>query len=156
MIEQELDKLVKRSRNYLESIPTTLDPEIATLLHRYLCILLSANIDKAIQLILTEFARTHGSSEIARFVAKKYQRGTNYNAERVTQTLNLFDPAWGERFADEIEATRLKEQLDALYGLRNAISHGEQVTVSRPSLNDYFDTHGKIILLIKTIVLVAQ
>ena len=117
--------------------------------------LFSSNIDKAIQLILTEFARLHGSDEMARFVAKKYQRGTNYNAERVIQTLNLFDPAWGEKFGERVGTAQLKEQLDALYGLRNSISHGEQVSVSGPSLADYFETHAKIIAVIKTIVLGA-
>ncbi len=153
MIQLELNRLVKRAKNYLDSISVAIDPEISTLLHRYICVLLSSNVDKAIQLILTEFARSHGSPEIARFVAKKYQRGTNYNTERVIQTLNLFDPEWGEKFSDEVGTSRLKEQLDALYGLRNSISHGEQVSVSRPSLNEYYETHGKIILLIKTVVL---
>lgn len=153
MIHGELDRLVKRSKSYLDSITVETEPQITTLLHRYLCILLSANVDKAIHLILSEFARSHGSPEIARFVAKKYQRGTNYNTEKVIQTLSLFDPKWGKTFGDQVEATQLKEQLDALYGLRNSISHGEQVSVSRPSLDDYFGTHEKIIALIRVIVL---
>lgn len=88
-----------------------------------------------------------------RFVSKKHQRGTNYNTERVVQTLNSFDIEWGDRFSRETEPTKLKEQLDSLYGLRNSISHGELVNISRPTLNSYFDTHVKIIGLIKEIVL---
>ena len=90
IIQLELDRLVKRAKNYLNSISVAIDPEISTLLHRYICVLLSSNVDKAIQLILTEFARSHGSPEIARFVAKKYQRGTNYNTERVIQNSQSF------------------------------------------------------------------
>ena len=153
MIEVELDRLIKRSKNYLDSVTPDLDPQIATLLHRYICILLSANIDKSILILLSEFGRTHGSAEIARFIAKKYQRGTNYNTERVIQTLNLFDPSWGDKFSRAVDSTQVKEQLDSLYGLRNSISHGEQVTVSRPSLDGYFTTHTKVIALIKEIVL---
>ena len=62
MIDVEIDKLVRSSKSYLDSIIPETDPQLTTLLHRYLCILLSANIDKSIQLILTEFARTHGSN----------------------------------------------------------------------------------------------
>ncbi len=153
MSQVEIDRLVKRSKNYLESISPEIEPEITTLVHRYICILLSANIDKSIQLILTEFAQTHGSVEIRRFVAKKHQRGTNYNTERIIQTLSLFSPDWGEAFGEFVEATKLKEQLDSLYGLRNSISHGEQVNVSRPSLEGYFEAHTKVIAEVKTIVL---
>lgn len=153
MIEGEIDKLVRGSKSYLDSIAPGTDPQLTTLLHRYLCILLSANIDKSIQLILTEFARTHGSTEMQRFVSKKHQRGTNYNSERVVQTLNSFDIEWGSRFSRETESTQLKDQLDSLYGLRNSISHGVLVNISRPTLDGYFDTHVKIIGLIKEIVL---
>jgi hypothetical protein len=153
MIDVELDRLVKRAKAYIDLIDINLDPQITTLLHRYICVLLSANIDKAIHAILTEFARIHGSAEILRFVSKRYQRGTNYSAEKTVQTLNSFHPEWGARFATLVEAGRLKEQLDSLYGLRNSISHGEQVTVSRPSLDGYFDAHSKIIAILRQIVL---
>src|SRR5262245_32154386 len=126
MIDLEIDRLIKRSRSYLDSITPGLTPEVTTLLHRYICVFLSSNIDKAIHLILTEFATRHGSPEIVRFVSKNYQRGTNYNTEKICQVLNLFDKAWGEKFTDSVATTKLKEQLDALYGLRNSISHGEQ------------------------------
>jgi hypothetical protein len=104
-------------------------------------------------LIFAEFRRMSGNSRVARFVSKKFQRGTNYNTERMVQVLNAFDSEWGEQFASAVDASKLKEQLDALYGLRNSISHGEQVSVSRPSVNDYFESHQKIIGLLKSIVL---
>jgi HEPN superfamily RiboL-PSP-like protein len=153
MIELELDRLLKRAKNYLDSIKPDIEPQIATLLHRYLCILLSANIDRAIQLILTEFARTHGSAEIKRYVEKRYERGTNYNAERVIQTLARFDPSWAHKFEGSMNAANLKELLDSLCGLRNSISHGVEANVSRPSLDGYFDAHKEIIGLVKSVVL---
>jgi hypothetical protein len=152
-MEIEIDQLIKRAKNYLDSISPAVDPQITTLVHRYLCILLSSNIDKSIQLILTEFARTHGSEELKRFVAKMYQRGTNYNTEKVIQTLNCFNVDWAQHFKQNVETSDLKEKLDSLYGLRNSISHGELVGVARPTLNGYLEAHQKIIALIKTTVL---
>jgi hypothetical protein len=52
-----------------------------------------------------------------------------------------------------VASSDLKEKLDSIYGIRNSIAHGEQVNVSRPSLNGYFDAHEKIIGLIRKIVL---
>lgn len=153
MIDAELDSLIKRAKSYIDSIDVQIEPQIATLLHRYLCILFSSNIERAIQLILTEYARTHGSSELTRFVSKKFERGTNYQTTKVVQTLSAFDPDWGHRFEAHASQTDLKEKLDALYGLRNSISHGELVNVSRPSLVGYFEAHVKIIIFLRDLVL---
>ena len=152
MSELEIDRLTKRSKKYINSITTDMDSEITTLLHRYICILLSSNIDKSVQLILEEFSKKHGSAELVRFVAKKYQRGTNYNTERLTQTLGLFDEKWSLAFSEYVESTNVKEQLDSLYGLRNSISHGGIVNISRPSLDEYFDAHVRIIRQLRIIV----
>jgi RiboL-PSP-HEPN len=153
MIDAELDSLIKKSKSYLDSIDPQSDPQIGTLVHRYLCILFSSNIDKSIQLILTEYARLRGNAALRRFVSKKFERGTNYQTEKIIQTLGTFDPDWGYRFSEHASKTDLKEKLDALYGLRNSISHGELVNVSRPSLEGYFQAHARIITFLRDLVL---
>jgi hypothetical protein len=153
MIDADLDRLVKQSQNYLQSISSDLEPQVSTLLHRYMCIVISANVDKSIHLILTEYARRYGSEELKRYISKRYQRGTNYNSQRIIDTLSLFHPGWGEEFRDAIEATNLKDQIDSIYGIRNSISHGEPYNISRPSLDGYFIAHKKVIELVQKIVL---
>lgn len=153
MIGAELDSLSKRSRSYLDAIVPGTDPQIATLLHRYICVLISSNIDKSIQLILAEYARTHASPQFIRYVSKQHGRGRNFNTEAIITTLSLFDPAWGHRFSEEATRTDLKERLDSIAGIRNSIAHGELVNVSRPSLDGYFEASQKAIGLIKTIML---
>ena len=115
MSDVDIDRLIKQSKGYLDSIRADMDPQVTTLVHRYICVLLSANIDQCIQLIFAEFARARGSDEIHRFVSRTYRRGTNYNADKIVQELNSFNPKWGETFKDETERTDLKEKLDALY-----------------------------------------
>jgi hypothetical protein len=154
MINLELDKLVKRARSYIDLIDaSTPDPQIVTLLHRYLCVLLSSNVDKSIQLILIEYARMSGNGELKRFVSKKLERGTNYQTEKITQLLGSFNPSWAEQFEATAKQTDLKEKLDSMYGLRNSISHGEHVSISRPSLDGYWDAHNRAVRLIRKIVL---
>ncbi|MHC2283975.1 hypothetical protein ACVME8_010645 [Bradyrhizobium diazoefficiens] len=154
MINADLDKLVKRARSYIDLIDASaLDPQIVTLLHRYICVLLSSNIDKSIQLILIEYARISGNGAVKRFVSKKLERGTNYQTEKVTQLLGSFDPRWAEQFEATAKQSDLKEKLDSLYGLRNSISHGEQINISRPSLDGYWDAHNRAVGLIRKIVL---
>lgn len=153
MIDADLDSIAKRSRSQLTAIPLDIDPQLATFLHRYLCILISSNIDKSIHLIFTEYAARNGSLQLRQYVSKRYARGTNYNAARLTNALSLFDPEWGHKFDQTVSSTDLKEKLDSIYGIRNSIAHGEQVNVSRPSLNGYFDAHERIIGLVRKIVL---
>ena len=152
MIGAELDGLGKRSRSYLDSIVVGTDPQIATLLHRYMCILISANIDKSIQLILAEYARTRATPEMMRYVSKQHGRGRNFNTEAIISTLSQFDPAWGHRFSEEAVRTDLKERLDSIAGIRNSIAHGELVNVSRPSLDGYFDASQRAVALVRTIM----
>ena len=153
MIDAELDSLAKRSRAYLNAISADLDPQLATLLHRYMCILISANIDKSIHLILTDYATKNGSVQLKQYVSKRYARGTNYNTSRLIAALSVFDAQWGYEFEQQISANDLKEKLDSIYGIRNSIAHGEQANVSRPSLDGYFEAHEKIIGVLKKIVL---
>jgi hypothetical protein len=153
MIDAELDSLTKRSRNYMQPIVPAIDPQLATLRHRYMCLLISANIDKSVHLILTEYARRHGSTQLKQYVSKKYARGTNYNASRLIDALSLFDPEWGHLLDAALTSSDLKEKLDSIYGVRNSVAHGEQPNLSRPSLDGYFEAHERIIGLIREIVL---
>lgn len=153
MIDQLLDALFKRADGYVAHIKADTDAQITTLLHRYICIVISSNIDQAIQAILAEYARTHGSSELKHFVEKRYERGTNYNTSKLTDTLSLFDPAWGQDFENQVLAANLKELLDSIYGLRVNVAHGGNANVSRPTLDGYLKAHKRIIAIIKAIVL---
>lgn len=153
MIESDLDKLIKQTQAYLNSISPELDPQVSTLIQRYICIVVSANVDKSIHLILSEYARRHGSIPLKQYVSKQYRRGTNYNSERIAKTLSLFDPKWAATFRDAVNNTNLKDQIDSIYAIRNAISHGEPYNVSGPSLKSYFETHKKVIELLRKIVL---
>lgn len=153
MIAVELDRLIKQARSYLALIVPGMDPQVATLLHRYMCVLISSNIDKAMQLILSEYARTHGSTQLNRFVSKRHARGRNFNTQLIVETLSLFDAAWGHAYERKATATDLKDKIDSIYGIRNSIAHGEQYNITRPSLDGYFDAHVRAIALIRTIVL---
>jgi hypothetical protein len=152
-IDAELDGLCKRSRSYMAAILPEIDPQLTTLLHRYMCVLISSNIDKSIHLMLTEYARTRGSNQLRSYVSKRYARGTNYNSARLIESLNLFDPAWGRQIEEKLVATDLKEKLDSIYGIRNSIAHGVLVNISRPSLDGYVEAHEKIIGMVKSILL---
>jgi len=153
MIEAELDSLNKRAQNYLDSIPPETDPILTTMLHRYLCVLISSNIDKAIHLILTAYATQRGSVQLAHYVSRRYVRGTNYNTQRIITALSLFDAQWGAEFEQAVSDADLKERIDSIYSLRNAVAHGELPNISGPSVRGYFDVQMKVVALIKKIVL---
>lgn len=153
MIEVELDRLARRSGNYLALIVPETDQQVATLLHRYLCLLFSANIDLSIQLILVEYARRHGSPQLVRYISKRHGRGRNFNTQAVVETLSYFDADFGHSFEEEAVRTGLKEKLDAIANVRNSIAHGTEAEVSRPTLDGYFDAYKRTVALVKRIML---
>jgi len=149
----DIDQLLQRTKDQLDSITSDIDPKITTLLHRHLCVVISANIDKSIHIILSEYAKKHGSKKLFNYVSRRYQRGTNYNAQRIASALSLFDPQWGHTFDQEIENQSLKEKIDSIRDIRNAVSHGDTPNVSRQTLDGYFDAQKKLINLLEEIVL---
>lgn len=153
MIDSDLDRLIKQTQSYFNCLSPDLDPQVSTLVQRYICIVISANLDKSIHLILSEYARRHGSAPLKQYVSKRYRRGTNYSAERITQTLASFEAKWAEIFREAVDRNNLKDQIDSIYGIRNAISHGEPYNVSGPSLKSYFESHKRVIELLQKIVL---
>lgn len=154
MIQAEIDARIKSAKYAIDTIVTSSpDAYLSTLLCRYLCILLSGNIERCIHLILAEYARQHSDARLQKYIFDKFEKGTNYRTQKIIEVLSGFDPDWGRKFEEFIKIKERKDQLDSIYRLRITIAHGNAVDVRLNSIREYFEVHSEAIKFIARLVL---
>jgi hypothetical protein len=115
------------------------DLEVKSDLARYLCVLVSGYVEKAVTEIILEHARTRAQPSILRFVESRARRQTNLNAERLLQWLGAFDPEW-RRDLEGFVVDEKKDALDSIIALRHRIAHGGSVGVTLVRVRGYYES----------------
>ena len=113
------------------------DPELQSDFARYLCVLVSGYMEKAVVALVLEHARTNGAPTLQRFVENKTKNFTNAKASRVQDLLGSFDPEWREKLED-ILADERKDAIDSIVALRNTIAHGGSVGITYTRIDRYY------------------
>lgn len=113
------------------------DMELQSDFARYLCVLVSGFLEKAVAELVLEHARRSGSLSLQRFVERKTRRFTNANAQRLQNLLGSFDPDWSRTLESFLDG-ELKDAVDSVVDLRNTIAHGGSVGVSYQRVSDYY------------------
>ncbi len=111
--------------------------ELKSDLARYLCVLVSGFLEKAVAELLLEHARRHANLSVQRFVDSQTRRITNVNCQRLQDVLGAFDPDWRLNLETFLVDER-KAAVDSLIDLRNSISHGRHVGVTFTRIQDYY------------------
>lgn len=149
-----IDARFKKTRSALDRIASnSSDDYLTALLCQHLCIQISGNIERCIHLIFDEYARRHGDVRIRNWISNEFQRGSNYNNQRLIDALSTFDPTWGKEYKEFSEKTGIKEQLDSIYNIRTRIAHGNDTGVGVAAAREYFDAHVKLIQHICSLVI---
>jgi len=102
------------------------DLELQSDFARYLCVLVSGYLERAVAELVLEYARRSGSPSLQRFVELNTRRFTNANAERLQNLLGSFDPDWRQTL-ESFLVDELKDAVDSIVNLRNTIAHGGSV-----------------------------
>lgn len=105
---------------------------------RYLCVLVAGLIETAAQLVLSEYARTHASSEAANFIANQMKYQSNLNANKLKQLLGAFSDQWADDFDLSLTDAQ-KDAVDSILANRHNIAHGRFVGISLVRIKDYYD-----------------
>jgi len=131
-LKQRLDATFARARQLGD------DLEVKSDFAKYLCILVSGYLEKAIAELVLELSRHNAAPSVQRFVEYHTRHLTNVNATRLIQLLGTFDPDWGKNL-DQYIADERKAALDSVVGLRNQIAHGESVGVTFARVKSYYE-----------------
>jgi len=141
----EVWRLTKRlDATFIRIDKLTSDLEIQSDFARFLCILVSGYLEKAITELILEYAREQASPSIQRFVEYRMKNLTNVNAQRLQTLMGSFDPDWEENL-EKFIVDEKKAAIDSVISLRNAIAHGEHVGVTYTRISQYYIEIQKII-----------
>jgi hypothetical protein len=114
------------------------------LLVRHLCILVSGFLERSIDDALNNYAASNASPRFSRFVERRLGDHNNLNSEKILKILEDFDVFWRNHIEDFIDDERL-EAINSIYGLRNSIAHGRDVSLSLGSMLRYADRVDEVI-----------
>jgi hypothetical protein len=137
-LKQRLDATFKRAAQVGS------DPELQSDFARYLCILVSGYLERAIIELVLEHSRQNSSPSIQRFVEFRTRRLANLNSERLGQLFGSLNPDWRQDIARFIVDER-KAAIDSVVSLRNSIAHGKSVGVTYNRVARYYEEIQKII-----------
>ena len=113
------------------------DLELQSDFARYLCVLVSGYLERAVPELVLEHARRSGSPSLQRFVELNTRRFTNANTERLQNLLNSFDPDWRQTL-ESFLVDEFKDAVDSIVNLRNRIAHGDSVGLTYQRVSDYY------------------
>lgn len=142
--QQRIDAVFERTGHLVDDLELQADQA------RYLCVLVSGFIEKAMCEVVFEHARRVGAPSLQRFVEAHAGRFTNANSEKVLQLLGTFDPDWRREVA-VILVDEYKDAFDSVVSLRHQIAHGSSVGVTYVRIKNYFHAITHIIERIQRI-----
>ena len=111
---------------------------------KYLCVLVSGYLEKAVVELVQEHARRCGAPSLQRFVEQKTRHFTNANAQKLQDLLGSFDPDWRKN-VEGFLVDELKDAVDSIVALRNTIAHGNSVSVTYHRVSDYYQCVQQVI-----------
>lgn len=137
-LKQRLDATFKR----LGGVGS--DIELQSDFARYLCILVSGYLEKAVSELVVEHARKTGAPSLQRFVDQRTKNFTNAKSQKLYNLLGDFDPEWRGLLEAHV-AGELKDAVDGVVDLRNNIAHGQSVGVTYARVSDYYSRVQRVI-----------
>lgn len=134
-----LDELITAASN------KTLDEQTASYICRLGSVQICGNLERCIELLITSrFDRA--PPQLRRFIRRHFERGTNYDCDRICQLLYHFDTTWGQNFETYItDNDAIKESISSCYAVRNSVAHGGSQSLGRKILRQYFEASLSVI-----------
>ena len=141
----EVDRLKRRLDATFERVRAAdIDTELRSDLAKYLCVLVSGYIEKAVEEFILEHARRTGAPTLQRFVSSKTKYFPNPKAKAIQELLGSFDPKWRQELQNFL-ADGSNEAVDSIVNLRNQIAHGISVGLSYHNICSYYQQAQSVV-----------
>ena len=114
------------------------DPELQSDFAKYLCVLVSGYIERAMVELVLEHVRGKGAPTLLRFVEQRTRTFTNANTSRIQELLGSFDPTWRQQLEENVLVDEWKDAVDSVISLRNIIAHGGSVGLTYGRISQYY------------------
>lgn len=144
---RELEKLV------LAAQVRSLDPEVAAYYCKLACIMVCGTIERSVEILITDRVGGRSAPQAKSFLKAFFQRGTNYDCDRIVALLYRFDTDWGDAFRGFVdENDRVKTAISSCYAVRNSIAHGGGQSLGPAALKQYFDGAFELIVHLEQVL----
>ena len=123
------------------------DKELQSDFAKYLCILVSGYIERAVVHIVLEHARNSNAPTLARFVERRTRRFANAKIGRIQELLSDFDSDWRKAF-DELLLDEERDAVNSIVDQRNKVAHGGSVGLTYLRVKTYYKQAQRVIELV--------
>ena len=144
--KKHLEDLFERSK-FFDS-----EPEMLSHWAKYLCVLTSGFIERAIRHYLSEFASKNSHSKAPDYVFKKIKKFQNPSMKKILDIFGefdkTFDKTWKKELAYHVEGER-KDSIDSIVANRNKIAHGGSTGLTIAQMKKYFKKANEVMDFIR-------
>ena len=138
-LKRQLDATFKRAKSVGQ------DPELQADFARYLCVLVSGYIEKAVVALVLEHARQKGAPTLQRFVEQQTKTTfANPKVSRVQDLLGSFDQDWQQDLKDSLDDEQ-RDAVNSIVAQRNTIAHGGSVGLTYNRISKYYQQAQHVI-----------
>lgn len=122
---------------------------------KYLCILVSGWIEKAVGSMILAYASDKSPQPLQSHLESSMKRLTNVSAEKLLVTMGSLDKQWRDRLESLLTDEQAKA-LNSVVGLRNDIAHGGGGSLSLNGVDKYWRAAQEAIAHFEAILLPAD
>ena len=137
-LKQQLDATFKRAKRVGQ------DLELQADFARYLCVLVSGYIERAVVALVREHAQQKGAPTLQRFVEQQTKTFANPKVVRVQELLGSFDQNWQQDLKDSLDDEQ-RDAVNSIVALRNTIAHGGSVGLTYSNIRKYYQQAQHVI-----------
>jgi hypothetical protein len=120
------------------------DAELLSDFARYLCVLVSGYLEQAVIELALEHVRQRSNTSVQKYVEARLRRFTNANCQRILNLLGSFDSDWRLEMESYL-VDELKDAVDSVVNLRNAIAHGRHSGITIGRISDYYKRVDRVV-----------
>lgn len=118
--------------------------ELASDFSKYLCVLLSGYLEKAVAEILMEYTKNKSHLNIQRYIEGQLNSFTNANATKLINLFGSFNPDWRTDLEGFL-VDDMKDAINSVVTLRHAIVHGRSASITVSAVKDYHKRINQVV-----------
>lgn len=111
---------------------------------KYLCILATGYLEKAIIALIVAYSEKRSAPEVASYVERQLNRWTNPNTEKICQLFGSFSADWRKKIEGFLVDDK-RDSINSLVALRHNIAHGESVPTTMSQVKAYYNATKEVV-----------
>lgn len=128
-----IDALIKSTQGFTHN-----DFELQSHWAKYLCVVASGFLEKALVNIYTDFCNQASSDRVATYAASRLRMVQNPKASTFVEVASSFDKDWGTALQAYLDEDGRRQAIDSIVTNRHMIAHGNPSDITLARLKEYF------------------